>query len=662
MALSPFTWSGGGRRMTPEEIAFQRRIAARQMQSDYSPIYSPWQGLARVADNVTGALRDRGASRAQERNAAEQRELLASLLMQPAAQPQPQMTMPAPEGTQALSPDDFAASIAASLQQAEPIDLTSTAPTQAYQDAIAAIESGAKGYGAIGPTHPGMGRALGKYQVMEANIGPWSQEALGRALTPEEFLASPEAQDAIFNHKFGEYAERFGPGGAAEAWFAGPGGVGRNRRDSLGTSTQDYRQRFLAGLGDAGAAANPVAEALMMDGAAPTEPTPQEQSSHFAMAQPAQQPAINPAIVEALASPYTDGATKQIAMALFQQQAAGPAAQQLVKAGDGVLYDPGSGQWLTAPGYGQQRQPESFRALEARAHAAGLQPGTAEYQQFMRAGGAATAADGTAPEQKIARLTENLLGTGDFNDPRQARLVAGGIVDGRLRVDRDPITGVAQIVDVATGRVVRGPQGVPPTSGMRQQSEPPVATPSTDAVGAERSFGAEGFARSALNRAADIAGQPVPFPSTQEHQANFAVLSEMLTNDVASAYGRQPPSWLLKGIRDLAPDAGALTQGASGAQAKLRALRARMQSEREQNAQLLQRRMSPQNQQQVESRVLGLDMAIGRIDGALGGFGGRQEQSAAQPGAAAPRIGDVRKGYRFKGGNPADRNSWEKVS
>jgi hypothetical protein len=30
-------------------------------------------------------------------------------------------------------------------------------------------------------------------------------------------------------------------------------------------------------------------------------------------------------------------------------------------------------------------------------------------------------------------------------------------------------------------------------------------------------------------------------------------------------------------------------------------------------------------------------------------------------GAGAPAIGTVSKGYRFKGGNPADRNSWEKV-
>lgn len=33
----------------------------------------------------------------------------------------------------------------------------------------------------------------------------------------------------------------------------------------------------------------------------------------------------------------------------------------------------------------------------------------------------------------------------------------------------------------------------------------------------------------------------------------------------------------------------------------------------------------------------------------------------AQPASGAPKIGEVRKGYKFKGGDPADQNSWEKV-
>ena len=122
---------------------------------------------------------------------------------------------------------------------------------QPYRNAIASIESaGSGGYAAIGPTHPQLGRALGKYQVMEANVGPWSREVLGREVSPDEFMANPALQDAIFDGKFGQYVAQYGPEGAAQAWFGGPGGVGKlDRTDSLGTSIGAYTQKFRNALG-----------------------------------------------------------------------------------------------------------------------------------------------------------------------------------------------------------------------------------------------------------------------------------------------------------------------------------------------------------------------------------------------------------------------------
>lgn len=133
----------------------------------------------------------------------------------------------------------------------------------AYRDAIAGIESAGSGdYGAIGPTHDTLGRALGRYQVMEANLAPWSQEALGRAVTPDEFLANPALQDAVFDHRFGQYVNQFGPEGAAQAWFAGPGGVGQmDRRDSLGTSVGDYTDKFRSAAGGGGGPSPQAAQA-----------------------------------------------------------------------------------------------------------------------------------------------------------------------------------------------------------------------------------------------------------------------------------------------------------------------------------------------------------------------------------------------------------------
>lgn len=116
---------------------------------------------------------------------------------------------------------------------------------------IGGIESGGK-YDAVGPVADAKGsRAYGKYQVMDFNVGPWTQEILGKPMTPQEFLANPQAQDAVFKAKFGEYTQRHGsPQAAARAWFAGEGGMNNpNARDVLGTSVAGYEKKFTAGMG-----------------------------------------------------------------------------------------------------------------------------------------------------------------------------------------------------------------------------------------------------------------------------------------------------------------------------------------------------------------------------------------------------------------------------
>lgn len=124
-------------------------------------------------------------------------------------------------------------------------------PIEARRNSIAGLESAGSGdYSAVGPTNAKLGRMLGRYQIAEANIGPWSQEIFGKAMTPDEFLANPKAQDQIFDTKFGQYVDKYGPERAARAWHGGEGNVDNpGARDVLGTSTGDYGQRFMAGMG-----------------------------------------------------------------------------------------------------------------------------------------------------------------------------------------------------------------------------------------------------------------------------------------------------------------------------------------------------------------------------------------------------------------------------
>lgn len=130
-----------------------------------------------------------------------------------------------------------------------------------WGQAIASIESrGSKDpYTLLGPRTRTGDQAHGKYQVMGANIPEWSQAALGRRMTPQEFLADQEAQETIFKHRFGGYAQKYGnPQDAASAWFTGQprsASVGQ-RKDILGTSGNSYVSQFDNYLGgSAGATA-----------------------------------------------------------------------------------------------------------------------------------------------------------------------------------------------------------------------------------------------------------------------------------------------------------------------------------------------------------------------------------------------------------------------
>jgi len=144
----------------------------------------------------------------------------------------------------------FANAKRALAPQAETFQTQSGAPgagISQYADAIAAVESrGSGNYSAIGPTTGTGDHAYGRYQVMGANIPAWTKAALGKSLTPEEFLASPQAQDAVFQHQFGSLISKFGNANdAASAWFTGrPLAQGANARDVTGTSGLGYVQKF----------------------------------------------------------------------------------------------------------------------------------------------------------------------------------------------------------------------------------------------------------------------------------------------------------------------------------------------------------------------------------------------------------------------------------
>lgn len=63
--------------------------------------------------------------------------------------------------------------------------------------------------------------AVGKYQVMKANIPSWSKRVLGYSITWQKFRDSPDLQEKIVRGILKGYYNQYGAGGAAAMWYSG---------------------------------------------------------------------------------------------------------------------------------------------------------------------------------------------------------------------------------------------------------------------------------------------------------------------------------------------------------------------------------------------------------------------------------------------------------
>lgn len=110
---------------------------------------------------------------------------------------------------------------------------------------------------------PGGNKAIGKYQVMPGNVANWTQEALGHALTPQQYADSPSAQEAVARKILGGYYQRYGAAGAAAMWFSGQPNPNSTASDG-NTDVRGYVSNVLSLMGRA--PANAGAGSSVSDG------------------------------------------------------------------------------------------------------------------------------------------------------------------------------------------------------------------------------------------------------------------------------------------------------------------------------------------------------------------------------------------------------------
>jgi len=83
---------------------------------------------------------------------------------------------------------------------------------------------------------------------MGANIPSWTKEVLGKAMTPQQFLSDPQAQDKVAIAKIGQSLKKHGTlEDAASVWFTGqPVAKAGNRQDVNGTTAPNYVKNVAA--------------------------------------------------------------------------------------------------------------------------------------------------------------------------------------------------------------------------------------------------------------------------------------------------------------------------------------------------------------------------------------------------------------------------------
>ena len=117
-----------------------------------------------------------------------------------------------------------------------------------FKKGISTIES-SNNYKAIGPATSTGDKAYGKYQVMGANIPSWTKAATGTAMTAQQFLNSPDAQEKVFEKQsLDNYAKYGNWDDVASVWFSGKPVANNNRSDGSNTVPQ-YLQKYRQAMG-----------------------------------------------------------------------------------------------------------------------------------------------------------------------------------------------------------------------------------------------------------------------------------------------------------------------------------------------------------------------------------------------------------------------------
>lgn len=385
----PFIWGNGGEQLTPGQIAARRKVAEQLMQEagDYSPIRSPWQGVARVAKGVMAGFDERAADQAEKANRKAETDLIQSLFAggQSVSAQSPSPATPGtatpPMGSPALpAPSKAPASTSGKIyeeNEPSPLDPPSgedrvkmiatilgeaaSEPQLGKQAVASVIRNRAVNGGYGGDTVSGVVTAPnqfepwntqeGRSRMARATLDPKQYEAADAAIRTAygEGGAAPEDPTGGMTHFFSPGTQA-ALGRQAPAWAGGPsvtiGGHVFNAPDGNAPNSKPVQV----------ASASPVVPV----GGAPAAPAP---SAVERVAQAAQTPAQVPMARMLAAYPYlSEGGQKVVGAMLAQQMKPQEYGFQTLPDGTILRTDPRNG--TVTPIYqGPTKQSFGFQTL-----------------------------------------------------------------------------------------------------------------------------------------------------------------------------------------------------------------------------------------------------------------------------------------------------------
>jgi len=334
--LETFVWGAGGTRKTPEEIARDREIAAALLAQgvDTSPVGHWTQGAARVVNALGGVIKERRANKASETNAKESQSRIAALLggLGGGSNP-PSQFPPAPtSGQPAATPMDYASSrVSQAFGDAPGGDIRTgiiaTAQSLGIDPLDLATAISYETGGTFDPTKAGPTTQWGQHKGLIQFGEPQAQQygvdwnnPIGSQLGPDGAVAK-YLKDTGVQPGMGLLdiysAINAGGVGRYDRSDANNGGAPGTVADKVNNQMAGHRQKAMALLGvQPGPQSGPP-----MPGAAPGGiPMPEMAGNAPQPVQVAQNGGLNPAIIEALSSPYASAQERSIAGILLEQE------------------------------------------------------------------------------------------------------------------------------------------------------------------------------------------------------------------------------------------------------------------------------------------------------------------------------------------------------